>query len=266
MWTNSGNTVRSCNGVFNRIESYLRLFDKWSRESQQFVLIDFSCFLSTYRFQKKEADMGTIISRKKRNAVINRQSVGSIPGRSAEEEGTPYMGDQATNQEPTAIPGKSSDEEDTPHMANQATNQGLTVCISHDNMNESDTEEESEARDESDSEKSHNESNDDENQSAHDSVSELSVSSKSSDIVTTEASASERSKTRSALDGVSSNEDFAKAWKEALLEDLDINVSDNVKIVRIFTSSTFTGNGRELLRRNLTNDPPPPPPEGLRAF
>ena len=266
MWTNSGNTVRSCNGVFNRIESYLRLFDKWSRESQQFVLIDFSCFLSTYRFQKKEADMGTIISRKKRNAVINRQSVGSIPGRSAEEEGTPYMGDQATNQEPTAIPGKSSDEEDTPHMANQATNQGLTVCISHDNMNESDTEEESEARDESDSKKSHNESNDDENQSAHDSVRELSVSSKSSDSVTTEASVSERSKTRSALDGVSSNDDFAKAWKEALLEDLDINVSDNVKIVRIFTSSTFTGNRRELLRRNLTNDPPPPPPEGLRAF
>ena len=266
MWTKSGNTVRSCNGVFNRIESYLRLFDKWSRESQQFVLIDFSCFLSTYRFQKKEADMGTIISRKKRNAVINRQSVGSIPGRSAEEEGTPYMGDQATNQEPTAIPGKSSDEEDTPHMANQATNQGLTVCISHDNMNESDTEEESEARDESDSEKSLNESNDDENQSAHDSVRELSVSSKSSDSVTTEASVSERSKTRSALDGVSSNDDFAKAWKEALLEDLDINVSDNVKIVRIFTSSTFTGNGSELLRRNLTNDPPPPPPEGLGAF
>ena len=202
--------------------------------------------------------MGTIISRKKRNAVINSQSVAVIPDRSAEEEGTPYMGNQATNQEPTATPGKSSDGEDTPHMAKQATNQGLTVCISHDNMNESDTEEESEARDESDSEKSHDESNDDKNQSAHDSARELSVSSKSSDSVSTEASASERRKTRSALDGVSSNEGFAKAWKEALLEDLDINVSDNVKIVRIFTSSTFTGNGRELLRRNLTNDPPPP--------
>ena len=211
--------------------------------------------------------MGTIISRKKRNAVINSQSVAVIPDRSAEEEGTPYMGNQATNQEPTATPGKSSDGEDTPHMAKQATNQGLTVCISHDNMNESDTEEESEARDESDSEKSHDESNDGKNQSAHDSVRELSVSSKSSDSVSTEASASERSKTRSALDGVSSNEDFAKAWKEALLEDLDINVSDNVKIVRIFTSSTFTGNGRELLQRNLTNDPPPPHPprrEGLK--
>lgn len=204
--------------------------------------------------------MGTIISRKKRNAVINSQSVAAIPGRSAEEKGTPYMGNQATNQEPTATPGKSSDAEDTPHMANQATNQGLTVCISHDNMNESDTEEESEARDESDSEKSDDENNDDENQSAHDSVRELSVSSKSSDSVTTEASASERSKTRSALDGVSSHEDFEKAWKEALLEDLDINVSDNVKIVRIFTSSTFTGNGRELLQRNLTNDTPHPHP------
>ena len=224
--------------------------------------------------------MGTIISRKKRNAVINVQSVGSIPGRSAEEEGTPYMGNKATNQEPTTTPGKSSDGEDTPHMANQATNQGLTVSIFHDNMNESDTEEESEARDESDSEKSHDESNDDKNQSAHDSVRELSVSSKSSDSVTTEchdrvsrqsvtteASASERSVTKSVLDGVLSNEDFAKAWKEALLEDLDINVSDNVKIVRIFTSSTFTGNGRELLQRNLTNYPPPPlRREGLRAF
>ena len=132
-------------------------------------------------------------------------------------------------------------------MGNQATNQGLTVCISHENMNESDTEEESEARDESDSEKSHDESNDDIHQSVHDSVREVSVSSKSSESVATEASASDKSKTQSVLDGVSSDVDFAKAWKEALLEDLDINVSDNVKIVRIFTSSTFTGDGREII-------------------
>lgn len=166
--------------------------------------------------------MGTIISRKKRNAAIHSQSVAAIPGRSAEEEGTPYMG-------------------------NQATNQGLTVCISHENMNESDTEEESEARDESDSEKSHDESNDDIHQSVHDSVREVSVSSKSSESVATEASASDKSKTQSVLNGVSSDVDFAKAWKEALLEDLDINVSDNVRIVRIFTSSTFTGDGREII-------------------
>ncbi|XP_015761026.1 PREDICTED: uncharacterized protein LOC107340178 [Acropora digitifera] len=37
-----------------------------------------------------------------------------------------------------------------------------------------------------------------------------------------------------------SDEEFNKAWRKALLEDLDIAITDNVKIVRIFTSSTFT--------------------------
>lgn len=38
-------------------------------------------------------------------------------------------------------------------------------------------------------------------------------------------------------------EEFTSYWKKALLDDLDIKISDNVKIVRIFTSSTFTGTG-----------------------
>ena len=38
-------------------------------------------------------------------------------------------------------------------------------------------------------------------------------------------------------------EEFTSTWKKALLDDLDIKISDNVKIVRIFTSSTFTGTG-----------------------
>ena len=44
-----------------------------------------------------------------------------------------------------------------------------------------------------------------------------------------------------------SDEEFNKAWKKGLLEDLDIAITDNVKIVRIFTSSTFTGEHHEVL-------------------
>ena len=39
----------------------------------------------------------------------------------------------------------------------------------------------------------------------------------------------------------SASDEFTKMWQRVFLEGLGIKISDNVKIVRIFTSSTFTG-------------------------
>ena len=150
--------------------------------------------------------MGTIISRKKRTAVVTTQAV------STSETATPQLGNQGDTEQQT---------------------QG-----SHDDENESDTEEKSEASDKSDSEASEPENNDDEKQSKHDSVRSLSVSSRSESNESVEKASKNN---KSTVDGAISDEEFNSAWRKALLEDLGINISDNVKIVRIFTSSTFTG-------------------------
>ena len=161
--------------------------------------------------------MGAIVSRKKKTAVITSQSV-------------PVITSQSTAHRETA----------TSQPGNQASRSVLKQPISgsHDNENESHAEEKSEASDKSDSEP---ESNDDEKQSENNSARSASVSSRSNESVKEISITQERSETKPAADGASLDDEFTSAWRKTFLDDLDIKISDNVKIVRIFTSSTFTG-------------------------
>lgn len=114
------------------------------------------------------------------------------------------------------------------------------VLRSNDDGNESDPGEKSEVSDERDSESrtsdegSHKSEPDEHNQSE----SSQSVNSNESakDVLDT-AGGSETITTEDSTEV----DEFNNDWKKVFLEDLDIKISDNVKIVRIFTSSTFTG-------------------------
>jgi len=113
------------------------------------------------------------------------------------------------------------------------------VLRSNDEEKESDSEEKSEASDESDSETHTNdegfdETELDERNSSESSSVKSSVSAK--DVSDTVAKGETKT-----TDDSSEVDEFNSAWKKVFLEDLDVKISDNVKIVRIFTSSTFTG-------------------------
>lgn len=154
--------------------------------------------------------MGAIVSRKKRTVVSNSQP--------------------APTSQTTAHADATPSEPD-----NQASrlNTQQSVLGSHNVEND--------LSDESDKSESEHESNDGDNHTDHDSVRSFSASSESSRSVKETSSTVEVSETKPMIDGAYSEEEFTRAWSKALLEDLNISISDNVKIVRIFTSSTFTG-------------------------
>lgn len=157
---------------------------------------------------KLEGSMGTIVSRKRRREI-------SQPPRPE-----PLPQSQPDNQEPSI--GTQED-----------------VLRSNDNEKESEPEEKSEASDESDSETRTND------EGFHETEPNERNSSESSSVKSSE-SAKDVSDTvvkseAKTTDDTTEVDEFNSAWKKVFLEDLDVKVSDNVKIVRIFTSSTFTG-------------------------
>ncbi|XP_078369383.1 uncharacterized protein LOC144653297 [Oculina patagonica] len=111
----------------------------------------------------------------------------------------------------------------------------------NDDENESEDEKESEKSQGSDSENEAASQADDESESEPEEKSEKSQGSdseaKSDDEETGENEPDGRSSRSSS---VNSNESETDAWKNVFLGKLDKEMSDNVKIVRIFTSSTFT--------------------------
>ena len=160
--------------------------------------------------------MGAIVSRKKRTVVSNSQPAPTSQT-TAHAETTPSEPDNHASR----------------HDAQQP------VLGSHDDENDQSLEE-------SDKSESEHESNDGENHTDQDSVRSFSASLESNRSVKETSSTVEVSETKPMIDGASSEEEFTKAWRKALLEDLNISIADNVKIVRIFTSSTFTGKHEKL--------------------
>lgn len=128
----------------------------------------------------------------------------------------------------------------SPQPDNQDRRQHLCDVITFsDDESESDAEEKSEAKESrSDSETQSNGKRSSESESEHNSSRSASVGSKGS---VKNALGTVGKNNEKPSGGASEVEEFTVAWKKALLEDLDIKISDNVKIVRIFTSSTFTG-------------------------
>ena len=158
---------------------------------------------------KLVGNMGIIVSRKKRRELAHQ------PPRP-----DPVPQSHPGNQEPSIVT-----QED--------------VLRSNDDENESEPDEKSEASDESDPETHTNDEGFHETEpDGHDSSESSSVKSNESakDVSDTVA----KSETK-ATDDTTEVDKFNSAWKKVFLEDLDIKISDNVKIVRIFTSSTFTG-------------------------
>ena len=153
--------------------------------------------------------MGIIVSRKKRRAMAQ-------PPKPAE----PMPQSQPDNQEP--------------RIGTQEH-----VIRSNDDENESGPEENSEESDGSGSETQANDERFHENEpNERDSPRSSSVNSNESMKDISDAMEKDEGKP---TDDTTEVDEFTNAWKKAFLEDLDIKISDNVKIVRIFTSSTFTG-------------------------
>ena len=157
--------------------------------------------------------MGIVVSRKKRRAMAQPLRPEPLPQ------------SQPDNQEPSIVT-----QED--------------VLRSNDDENESDHEEKSETSDDHESD-SETHINDEGFRETEPDLPDERNSSKSSstnsnenvrEISDTEA----KSETKTTNDTTEVDE-FNSAWKKVFLEDLDIKISGNVKIVRIFTSSTFTG-------------------------
>lgn len=153
--------------------------------------------------------MGIIVSRKKRRAMAQ-------PPRKAE----PLPQSQPESQEP-----RIETQED--------------VLRSNNDENESDPEEKSEESDGSGSETQTNDEGFHENQ-PNERNSSRSSSVNSNESVKDVSDAMEKPEGKT-TDDTTEVDEFTNAWKKVFLEDLDIKISDNVKIVRIFTSSTFTG-------------------------
>lgn len=190
----------------------------------------FMLFFSLDHRDTQSADwtesMGIIVSRRKRREIITRQ-----PTAEPTPEATPSQPD---NQEP----GTDSQEDH--------------VVWSNDNDNESDPEEKSEERRdaESESRESSEARSDSETQSNDEGIGKdepegTSSCSRSSSVNSNE-SVSEVSGIMAKneaqnMDDTAEVDEFTNAWSKVFLGDLDIKLSDNVKIVRIFTSSTFTG-------------------------
>ena len=157
---------------------------------------------------KHEGSMGIIVSRKKRREIAQ-------PARPE-----PLPQSQPVNQD-----SSTGTQED--------------VLRSNDDEKESDPEEKSEASDDSDSETRTND------EGFHETELDERNSSESSSVKSSE-SAKDLSDTVAksevkTTDDLTEEDEFNSVWKKVFLEDLDVKISDNVKIVRIFTSSTFTG-------------------------
>ena len=166
--------------------------------------------------------MGIIVSRRKRREMITRQPT---------PEATPSQPD---NQEP----GTDSQEDH--------------VFWSNDNENESDPEKRSEESRNADSESAESTKaiSDSETQSNDEGIdrdepertsSRSRSSSVSSNESATEVSGMMAKSEAQKIDDAIEVDEFTNTWSKVFLGDLDIKLSDNVKIVRIFTSSTFTG-------------------------
>ena len=112
------------------------------------------------------------------------------------------------------------------------------VCWSNDDENESEPEKKSEESDGSDSEAQSDDEGNGENEPERASSRSSSVNSNES---VTDGSGTMAKNGTKPLDDTAGVDEFTNAWKQVFLGDLDMEVSDNVKIVRIFTSSTFTG-------------------------
>jgi len=153
--------------------------------------------------------MGIIVSRKKRREMVPE------PPR------------------PEPLPESQPDNQES------STGTQEDVLRSNDDEKESDSEEKSEASDESDSETHANDEGFDETELDERNSSESS-SVKSSESAKDVSDTVAKGGTKT-TDNSSEVDEFNSAWKKVFLEDLDVKISDNVKIVRIFTSSTFTG-------------------------
>lgn len=110
------------------------------------------------------------------------------------------------------------------------------VFRSNEDEKESDPEEKSEESDGSDSEAQSNDEGIGENEPERTSSRSSSVKSKETDGSGT--TANNETKT---MDDTTELDEFTDAWRKVFLGDLDMEMSDNIKIVRMFTSSTFTG-------------------------
>lgn len=164
--------------------------------------------------QQRNRNMGAIVSRRKRTTIITSQ--------------------------PNPAPSSHTTAHDgiTPSVPSNQASQQPIVHESHDD--------DSENSDENDHSDTGPESSDGEEQLDHTSTRSVSVSTKSNESVKDTSSTHENGGEKSTTDKAYSDEEFTTAWRKALLEDLDISISDNVKIVRIFTSSTFTGTLEEM--------------------
>lgn len=162
---------------------------------------------------KLEGSMGIVVSRKKRRAM-------------------------AQPLRPEPLPQSQPDNPESSIVTQE------DVLRSNDDENESNHEEKSEASDDHESDPETHINDEGFHETEPDLPDERSSSKSSStksnenvrDISDTEA----KSETKTTNDTTEVDE-FNSAWKKVFLEDLDIKISDNVNIVRIFTSSTFTG-------------------------
>lgn len=112
------------------------------------------------------------------------------------------------------------------------------VFGSNDDENESDPEEKSEESDGRDSETHSNDEEIGENEPER--TSSKSSSANPNERIA-EVSGTVAKKEIKTMDDTTDVDEFTNTWRKVFLGDLDMELSDNVKIVRIFTSSTFTG-------------------------
>ena len=127
-----------------------------------------------------------------------------------------------------------------PHNQEPGTDsQDDRVFWSNDDENESKPEEKSEESDGSDSETHSNVEEIGENEPER--SSSKSSSTNSNERVAADVSGTLAKEEIKTMDDTNEVDEFTNTWRKVFLGDLDMKMSDNVKIVRIFTSSTFTG-------------------------
>ena len=177
--------------------------------------------------------MGIIVSRKKKSAPVLTQS------------------SSITHSPP---PDHFSDNEDRrQHLCD-------VIEFDSDDENESDSEKELETNESQNDldtqrdDKSSGKSEVGDHSSSHSSGSAASVSSKETDKDDPGACAVGKNDKDSSIKA-SEVEEFTIIWEKALLDDLDIKISDDVRVVRIFTSSTFTGIDQECSLKYFITSP-----------